>query len=77
MLRSNQTTASRNGLWAWNSAAVAMARALDADSEADLLGASVFVLEGTSTDTLWNLHHRRPHHGQYHGPHQDPFQQRR
>jgi hypothetical protein len=55
VLLSNQTTGSQNGLWVWNGAAVAMTRALDADSEADLLGASVFVLEGTSADTLWTL----------------------
>ncbi len=55
VLLSNQITASQNGLWVWNGAAVAMTRALDADSEADLLGASVFVLEGTSADTLWTL----------------------
>ena len=54
-LLTNQTTASQNGIWVWNGAAVAMTRALDADSEADLLGASVFVLEGTSADTLWVL----------------------
>ena len=55
VLLSNQTTGSQNGIWVWNGAAVAMTRALDADSEADLLGASVFVLEGTSADTLWTL----------------------
>jgi len=55
VLLTNQTTASQNGIWVWNGAAVAMTRALDADSEADLLGASVFVLEGTSADTLWTL----------------------
>ncbi len=55
VLLTNQTTASQNGIWVWNGAAVAMTRALDADSEGDLLGASVFVLEGTSADTLWTL----------------------
>jgi hypothetical protein len=55
VLLSNQTTGSQNGIWVWNGAAVALTRTLDADSEGDLLGASVFVLEGTSADTLWTL----------------------
>lgn len=55
VLLTGQTAPAENGIWVWNGAAVAMTRALDADSEADLLGASVFILEGTSADTLWTL----------------------
>ena len=43
-----QTTASQNGLYIWNGAAVAMTRALDANAAAELENAVVTVDEGTS-----------------------------
>lgn len=52
ILLKNQTTASENGIWI--ASATAWARALDADSESDLLNASVFVSAGTvNKDTAW------------------------
>lgn len=53
-LAPNQSTASQNGLYVWNGAAVAATRTLDADSGTELSGAVVVVLEGTAnSDTLW------------------------
>lgn len=43
-----QTIASQNGIYIWNGAAVAMTRALDANSAAELESAVVTVDEGTS-----------------------------
>ena len=52
VLVKNQTTGSENGIYV--AASGAWSRATDADSEADLRGASVFVEEGTANaDTLW------------------------
>ncbi len=44
----SQTTASENGIYVWNGAAVAMTRALDASTAAELEQAVVTVEEGTS-----------------------------
>lgn len=52
ILLKNQTTPSENGIWI--ASATAWARATDADSEADLLNAAVFVSQGTvNKDTAW------------------------
>lgn len=48
-----QTTASQNGIYVWNGAAVAATRAADADSGAELVNAVVEVSEGTNADTMW------------------------
>jgi hypothetical protein len=49
VLLKNQSTASQNGLYVWNGAAVAMTRATDADVAADFVyGFLVFVREGTA-----------------------------
>lgn len=57
VLVANQTTGSENGIYVWNGAAVAMTRAADADTSADLsAGATVSVMEGTvDADTRWTL----------------------
>ncbi len=47
-LAKNQTAGAENGIYVWNGAAVAATRDLDADSAAELLGASVLVAEGTA-----------------------------
>lgn len=44
----NQTTASENGIYIWNGASVAMTRALDANTAAELEQAVTTVEEGTS-----------------------------
>ena len=48
VLLKDQTTASQNGIWLWNGAAVAMTRAVDADGSGELApGTAVTVTEGT------------------------------
>jgi hypothetical protein len=52
VLLKNQTAPAENGIWLAQSAA--WTRALDADDEAELLNAAVFVSEGTANaDTAW------------------------
>lgn len=54
MLLNNQTTGAENGIYVWNGAAAAATRAPDADSSAEMVGAAVYVTEGTvSPDTMW------------------------
>lgn len=48
-----QTTASQNGIYIWNGAAVPMTRAADASTFAELKQATVSVEEGTDSDTTW------------------------
>jgi hypothetical protein len=48
-----QTTASQNGIYVWNGAAVAMTRALDAGTFAELEQAVTSVEEGTSAGTSY------------------------
>ncbi|HWQ34326.1 MAG TPA: hypothetical protein VNQ79_15870 [Blastocatellia bacterium] len=48
-----QTTQSENGLYIWNGAAVAMTRAADANTAAELNGALVPVTGGTNAGTNW------------------------
>jgi hypothetical protein len=64
VLLANQTTASENGIYVWNGAAVAMTRALDATSSGGapdgvqtlLGGMTVYVEQGTTNaDTAWTL----------------------
>jgi hypothetical protein len=53
VLIKNQSAASENGIYVVN-ASGAPTRAIDADSEGDLVGASVFVSQGTTNgNTLW------------------------
>lgn len=55
ILIKNQTTASENGIYTVN-ASGAPTRATDADSQAELLNAAVFVQQGTSnSDTGWTM----------------------
>ena len=49
----NQTTASQNGIYVWNGAAVSMTRAADASTFAELEQAVVSVEEGTDAGTTW------------------------
>lgn len=49
----NQTTQSQNGIYIWNGAAVAMTRALDANSFAELEQAVVTVEEGTNAGSAF------------------------
>lgn len=54
VLVKNQSTASENGIYIWNGAAVAMTRAADASTFDELEGAVVTVTEGTSNaGTTW------------------------
>lgn len=53
VLVKNQTTASENGLYIWNGAAVAMTRAADASTFPELEQAVVTVEEGTSAGTTF------------------------
>jgi hypothetical protein len=54
ILLKNQTTASQNGIWVWTGSAVALVRAVDADSSSELVNATVTVAEGTvNADTTW------------------------
>ena len=48
-----QTTASENGLYVWNGAAVPLTRAPDANAAAELRSAVTTVTEGTSAGTTW------------------------
>lgn len=49
----NQSTQSQNGIYVWNGAAVAMTRALDASTFAELEQAIVTVEEGADAGTTW------------------------
>lgn len=54
VLLKDQSTASQNGVYIWNGAAVAMTRAADADTFAELEAAVVVVEEGTTNGgTSW------------------------
>jgi hypothetical protein len=53
VLLRGQTTASQNGIWIWIGAAVAMTRAVDASTFAELEAAVVTVEEGTDAGTTW------------------------
>lgn len=54
VLLKDQTTASQNGIYVWNGAAVPMTRSTDADTAAELENAVVSVDEGTvNTLTTW------------------------
>lgn len=56
VLLRGQSTGSQNGIWVWNGAAVAMTRAVDADSNAEVTsGMSVSVEEGTDADKAYML----------------------
>lgn len=48
-----QTTASENGIYIWNGAAVPLTRAPDANTAAELRSAVTLVTEGTSAGTAW------------------------
>lgn len=48
VLLKNQTTGAENGIYIWTASGSALTRALDADSAAELVGASVLVTEGTT-----------------------------
>lgn len=48
VLLKNQSTGSENGIYVWTASGSALTRALDADSAAELVGASVLVTEGTA-----------------------------
>lgn len=48
-----QTTGSQNGIYIWNGAAVAMTRALDASTFAELEQAVTSIEEGTDANTSW------------------------
>lgn len=52
-LAAAQSTASQNGIYVWNGAAVPATRAPDADTAASLRQATVSVAEGTSASTTW------------------------
>jgi hypothetical protein len=62
VLLKNQTTASENGIWVWNGAAVPMTRATDADTSAEVnSGLFTFVEEGTAnSDSGWVLSTNNP-----------------
>jgi hypothetical protein len=49
----NQTTQSQNGIYIWNGAAVAMTRALDANTFNELEQAVTVIEEGTDAGTAW------------------------
>lgn len=53
VLVAGQTTASENGIYIWNGAAVPLTRSLDASTGAELVSAIVPVAEGTSAGTVW------------------------
>lgn len=53
-LASLQTTGTENGIYVWNGAAVPATRAADNDTSAEMVGAAVYVTEGTTLpDTMW------------------------
>jgi hypothetical protein len=62
VLLTAQTTASQNGIYLWNGAAVAMTRASDANTAAKLTESlQVTVDEGTQNrDTIWHLASNKP-----------------
>jgi hypothetical protein len=54
VLLKDQSTASQNGIWTWNGAAVAMTRTTDADEGPELVNAALAVSEGTvNADTIF------------------------
>lgn len=53
VLVAGQTTQSENGIYIYNGSAVAMTRALDGSTGAELVNAIVPVDEGTSAGTVW------------------------
>lgn len=53
VLVKDQSTASQNGIYVWNGAAVPMTRSLDASTFAELEQATITVEEGTSADTTF------------------------
>ena len=57
VLLKDQATASQNGLWVWNGAAVTMTRTADADATGELApGTAVSVTEGTvNGDKVWMI----------------------
>lgn len=55
VLLKNQTAGAENGIYTWTGSAAALTRTPDADSAAELVGASVLVTEGTANqNTQWN-----------------------
>jgi Coiled stalk of trimeric autotransporter adhesin len=52
VLLKNQTTGAENGIYDWTGAATPLSRAVDADSTAELNGATVSVLQGTVNGNL-------------------------
>lgn len=61
VLLKDQSSASENGIWVWNGAAVPMTRATDFDATAEIDGATVPVEEGTSNaGTTWRLTTQNP-----------------
>lgn len=56
VLLKDQTAGAENGIYVFNGAASALTRALDADTAADLIGATVTVTEGsTNNDKVYRL----------------------
>jgi hypothetical protein len=53
VLLTNQTDNTQNGIWIFNGVGLPMNRSPDANVVAELNGAAVFVLVGTSADTGW------------------------
>ena len=54
VLLKNQTAGAENGIYVWTGAAAALTRATDADSAAELNGATVTVTQGTTnSDKVW------------------------
>lgn len=53
VLLKNQTTASENGIYVWNGAAVPMTRSLDMNTAAEVEAAITSVEEGTNANTTW------------------------
>jgi hypothetical protein len=61
VLLKDQTTASQNGIWNWNGAAVAMTRTTDADEGPELVNAAMAVSEGTiNKETIWQCETNAP-----------------
>lgn len=52
-LAASQTTTSQNGIYVWTGAATPATRAVDANTFAELEGATVSVTAGTDTGTTW------------------------
>ena len=54
VLLTGQTTQSENGIYVWNGAAIAMTRAVDADTWSEYTGCNVSINEGTANgDSKW------------------------